>query len=186
MPQNRYSTPTSDGWKHTQITLGLSVVAAVAALLCSPVVPQQQAGSLLLGATLGCLSGIVLSPDLDQTSLTVSEWYILKIPVLGYVIGPLFVAFWLPYSRMFKHRSIWTHGPIISTLVRLVYIGVMVFILTSFIPYIQLGSTYYSTSTDNLVRLLFRQDMIPGISAWICGLMLSDIGHWLRDIGVLQ
>jgi len=32
---------------------------------------------------------------------------------------------WIPYQLMFKHRSIWTHGLIIGTVIRITYLVVI-------------------------------------------------------------
>lgn len=70
----------------------------------------------------GCLfmlahlfSGWMLSPDLDVVAgcCAYKRW------------GP-FKIIWRPYMRVFRHRSGITHGPIIGSLFRLAYLGLVV------------------------------------------------------------
>lgn len=56
------------------------------------------------------VGGFLLSPDLDTASLPYYRWGILR-------------GIWHPYQTLFRHRSVWTHGPILGTLIRLVYLG---------------------------------------------------------------
>ena len=51
--------------------------------------------------------GLWLSPDLDTRSNALHRW-----GRLGFI--------WWPYRRLIRHRSIWSHGPLIGTTVRLV------------------------------------------------------------------
>lgn len=52
--------------------------------------------------------GLMFGPDLDTASKQYSRWMILK---------PL----WFPYRTFFKHRSRWSHGLILGTLLRVIY-----------------------------------------------------------------
>lgn len=79
--------------------------------------PDLAAASVLAG-----LWSVVVQPDLDQ--LDNSGYYGLYIwdktaPSLSF----LWRLYWMPYARMFKHRSFFTHFPIVGTLIRLVYGG---------------------------------------------------------------
>ena len=68
--------------------------------------------SLIL--TSGALSGLALTPDLDQAESRHGFWHLL----------------WWPYGKLFKHRSTLSHFPIISTIVRLIYaFGLPLFLL---------------------------------------------------------
>lgn len=55
-------------------------------------------------------SGLMFSGDLDIPSRQWQRW------------GPCKV-FWIPYQKWCKHRSFWSHGPIVGTLGRLIYVG---------------------------------------------------------------
>jgi uncharacterized metal-binding protein len=54
-------------------------------------------------------SGMMFGPDLDINSIQYKRWGLLK-PI------------WLPYRKFLSHRSILSHGPIIGTCIRLLYL----------------------------------------------------------------
>lgn len=136
------------------------------------------------GVTVGCLSGIILSPDLDLETITVSEWYVIKTPLIGHIIGPLFIALWMPYARMFAHRSVWTHGPFISTIIRLGYLGCVLQCVQWIFPHIILVRWDISPRVSEWLRILLNDPQhYPFLVGWITGLILSDIGHYGRDKG---
>ncbi|MEN9213972.1 MAG: metal-binding protein [Gloeomargarita sp. DG02_4_bins_56] len=55
-------------------------------------------------------SGLMFSGDLDIRSRQWQRW--------GWLRG-----LWIPYQKCCKHRSVWSHGPIVGTLGRLIYLG---------------------------------------------------------------
>ncbi len=60
---------------------------------------------------------IWLTPDLDlPQSRPFQRW--------GYIS-----ILWIPYTKLFKHRSIFTHLPILGLAIRLLYLGIIVAIL---------------------------------------------------------
>jgi len=70
-------------------------------------------GDLGLSAwnAIACLvGGCLLSPDLDIRSLPFQRW------------GPLRVI-WIPYQKLIRHRSPWSHAPVIGTTMRVVYLA---------------------------------------------------------------
>lgn len=54
-------------------------------------------------------SSFMFNGDLDINSKPYNRWFLFKM-------------IWIPYQLMFKHRSIWTHGILIGTVIRLIYI----------------------------------------------------------------
>ena len=54
-------------------------------------------------------SGLMFGPDLDIYSLHYKRWGIFR-------------CIWRPYRKIFRHRSIFSHGPIVGTLVRVLYL----------------------------------------------------------------
>ena len=61
------------------------------------------------------LGGHFLSPDLDTKSICLSRWGIFK-PI------------WLPYRKLIAHRSILSHGLIIGSILRILYLVIFVFV----------------------------------------------------------
>jgi len=59
------------------------------------------------------LANRYLSPDLDIDSIMRRRWGIL------YVV-------WIPYRKLFHHRSIWTHSGPLSATVRFIYLSIVV------------------------------------------------------------
>lgn len=55
-------------------------------------------------------SGLMLSPDLDLRSRPFHRWGWCK-------------WIWVPYQKVMRHRSIFSHGPIIGTTLRVVYLA---------------------------------------------------------------
>jgi uncharacterized metal-binding protein len=93
------------GSTHDRITLwSLPVVTVLTAAL-------TRSGNLTLLVSGGFLfSGLMLSPDLDLHSLPFKRWGWLR-------------WIWIPYQKAMGHRSIFSHGPIIGTTLRVLYLG---------------------------------------------------------------
>jgi len=110
----------------------------------------------------GYVIGNYVTPDNDQITVTRSEGDLLRHFGL---IGAIFVAYWFPYAYMARwvggHRSFLTHFPVISTLVRLVYLLIPLMIYE---------------------REWFRNEnfLLGLLGVWI-GLSLSDFLHWILD-----
>ena len=54
-------------------------------------------------------ASFMFNGDLDTNSRPYNRWWLLKM-------------IWIPYQLMFSHRSIWTHGIVLGTVVRLLYV----------------------------------------------------------------
>ncbi|MEM1427614.1 MAG: metal-binding protein, partial [Cyanobacteria bacterium P01_H01_bin.130] len=94
------------GKTHDRITSwGVPVVAAAT-------LGVTQDSATTLAVTSGfAIGGFLLSPDLDIHSVPYKRW------------GP-FRWIWLPYRNMFRHRSPWTHGILVGTTIRVLYLTV--------------------------------------------------------------
>jgi len=117
-----------------------------------------------VGAALGCLSGILLTPDLDQVAISISEWGMVK--KLG-PLGFLWMAWWYFYARAIPHRSPLSHWPILGTALRLVYCAIPLIII-----WIILGRP--ALPTMPAWGWIF-------LRGWLTGLTASDTGHWALD-----
>jgi uncharacterized metal-binding protein len=67
------------------------------------------AGGFLFG-------GLMFGPDLDIYSVQFQRWGFLR-------------WIWLPYQKSLRHRSFLSHGPIIGTILRILYLGCLLAIL---------------------------------------------------------
>ncbi len=92
------------GQTHDSITLwSLPVVAGLT-------FERTRSTSLTLVVSGGFLfSGLMFGPDLDIHSRQFKRWGVLR-------------WIWLPYRRSMRHRSFLSHGPIVGTIVRLIYL----------------------------------------------------------------
>jgi uncharacterized metal-binding protein len=113
---------------------------------------QHPAAGLAFGA--GAALGLLINPDLDQQTLTYSEW---KVVRHTFGLGFLWVAYWWPYSTWMAHRHV-SHWPLIGTLTRLAYLAPLWYALW-------------------LVGL--RPE--PWMAWAVAGLCVADAVHWLRD-----
>lgn len=75
-------------------------------------------GHALITAAGVLFGGLMFGPDLDVKSVQYYRW------------GPLRWIWW-PYQRMFRHRSVWTHGVLVSLVVRLAYFALVVGVLAA-------------------------------------------------------
>jgi len=97
-------------------------------------------------------ASLMFNGDLDTNSRPYNRWFIFKM-------------IWIPYQLMFNHRSIFTHGIIIGTVIRLLYLGIIPFIII----YIK-GNLDIITSIDlNIIILIF------------VGLELGSAAHTIAD-----
>lgn len=64
-------------------------------------------------------ASLMFNGDLDISSRPYNRWWLLKF-------------IWIPYQKIFHHRSIYTHGLFIGTIVRLLYISIIPIIILYF------------------------------------------------------
>ena len=64
-------------------------------------------------------SSFMFNGDLDTPSAPYNRWWIFKM-------------IWIPYQLMFHHRSVFTHGLIIGTVIRVLYLTAIPMIILSF------------------------------------------------------
>lgn len=92
------------GRTHDRITLwSLPFVVGLTLLL------TRQASVALVVASSFLFSGLMFGPDLDIYSVQFKRWGRLR-------------TIWLPYQRLLRHRSFFSHGPIIGTTLRIFYL----------------------------------------------------------------
>src|SRR5687768_5925045 len=111
------------GATHDAITFLLAVPVGIAAYAFTGDAPL-----LIVMAAAFVFGGIMFGPDLDTKSKQYSRW------------GPLRLM-WFPYRTVFKHRSRWSHGLILGTLLRVVYfLGVVSIFLFAIVYFIAMLS----------------------------------------------
>ncbi len=141
-----------------------------------------QSSNLTLLVSGGFLfAGLMFGPDLDIYSQQYKRWGILR-------------WIWLPYRRSLRHRSIFSHGAIIGTIGRILYLGIwialfgMTGILMSSIAQQLLGMTaQWQTVAQSTIATTFQQTVNFAQKAsiecftLIIGLELGAMSHSLSD-----
>ena len=92
--------------------------------------------------------------DLDLESDPYNRWGYLKF-------------IWKPYQKVFKHRSFFTHGPILGTMIRLLWIAL---ILSPLLLTIDLNMLYLMTYEIKEILILI-----------LIGLELGSLSHSIAD-----
>lgn len=105
----------------------------------------------LIGASF-LFSGLMFNGDLDIHSNVYRRWLFLK-------------WIWWPY-RYFGHRSIWTHGPLIGTITRLLWVGVPLS-----------GLCYYIGGMELLGLIVTSREFLEVL----IGLELGSMSHSVCD-----
>ena len=153
------------GQTHDRITLwSLPVVTALTLAL------TRNSDLTLIVAGGFLFSGLMLSPDLDLRSRPFKRWGWLR-------------WIWLPYQKMMRHRSIFSHGLLIGTTLRVLYLVSWVVVLTVIIVAIVqwLGNEPlpWQQFTQTVVRSLFSYQV--ELMALFVGLELGATSHSLAD-----
>lgn len=85
-------------------------------LYCFPIITgisififHSPLAAILATAAFG-FAGFLFGPDLDLYSCQYKRWGVLR-------------WLWLPYQKAFRHRSAFSHGPIIGTVIRVAYLA---------------------------------------------------------------
>ncbi|MBU7582189.1 MAG: metal-binding protein [Nostoc sp. TH1S01] len=153
------------GRTHDRITLwALPLVAGVAFWQTrSSSVTLLVAGGFMFG-------GLMFGPDLDIYSRQYQRW--------GYLRW-----IWLPYQKSLRHRSFLSHGPIIGTTLRVIYLFCLLAIAAFIILIIveKLGNTTFNWPAlgKNIQRSLVGYG--TEYLALFLGLELGAMSHSLSD-----
>lgn len=99
-----------------------AVATTVAASALPPLLALTAGLSLqhAIAFGLGCLTGLVVNPDLDVDHGSNSHSLVKRYA--GNIVALFWFLFWWPYARLIPHRSPLSHFPILGTILRLVYL----------------------------------------------------------------
>lgn len=100
-----------DGKTHDKISFYTTPVVGV---LTYVITKDIKITAFILAAYI--FASFLFNGDLDTHSKPFNRWWLFKI-------------IWIPYQMMFTHRSVFTHGLIIGTVVRLLYLSIIPFII---------------------------------------------------------
>lgn len=150
----------SSGSTHDRITLwSLPVVAS-----CTYIATQSSDRTLIVsGAFL--FSGLMFGPDLDIYSVQYKRW--------GYLRW-----LWLPYQKAIKHRSLLSHGVIIGTTLRLLYLAAWISLLG--VISLLIAQLWGFSWNWQFLRKIDRKLMYQAIALFV-GLELGAISHIVSD-----
>lgn len=154
------------GRTHDRITLwSLPWVAAISFLLThSSELTLIAAGAFLFG-------GLMFGPDLDIYSIQFRRWGKLRF-------------IWLPYQKCLHHRSIFSHGLILGTMLRLIYlftwIGFIAVFVVAIAQVIWDFDWNWHDYVNEIVKLIVDRYHQEAIAMFI-GLELGSISHSLSD-----
>jgi uncharacterized metal-binding protein len=102
------------GRTHDSITLwGLPIVTGATWFY------SENASMAIVVAGSYLFAGLMFGPDLDIYSQQYKRWGILR-------------WLWLPYRKMLRHRSVYSHGFLLGTIGRILYVTLMVCTATLF------------------------------------------------------
>ena len=122
-------------------------------------------GSFLFG-------GLMFGPDLDIYSCQYQRWGCFKL-------------IWLPYQKNLRHRSLWSHGPLIGTALRILYLTtwIAVFGMLGLVIAEKIGPPGWTW--EDVVVGCWRsicEHQIEFLAVYI-GLELGAMSHYLSDWG---
>lgn len=156
------------GRTHDRITLwSLPIVVGLSLM-------RTQNSTVTLCVSAGFLFGaLMLGPDLDTRSIHYKRWGVLR-------------WIWIPYRGSLRHRSPLSHGPIVGTVVRVLYVLLWGFLLgvgslAIANELFQLGWTW-----QDMVGLVSRSLQHHQV-VWVAiaiGLEVGALSHYVADWGV--
>lgn len=116
-------------------------------------------------------SGFMFGPDLDIYSIQFKRW--------GF-----FRFLWLPYQKFLKHRSFFSHGFIIGTILRVIYLFSLFFIFCIlFVAIAQLifGFPWHWQKFFVMASEKIGEDYLGEVLSIFVGLELGAMSHYLAD-----
>ena len=126
--------------------------------------PALGVGGFAVASTAFLFGGLWLSPDLDVPSRASRRW------------GPLKLVWW-PYRRLLRHRSLFSHSPLLGSGLRLGWLFAWLFLLVRALEPSGLISVQHLLDVG---RLLWQQQR-PLLLAALVGIEASSWLHLIQD-----
>ncbi len=160
-----YICAMSSGRTHDRITLWALPLVVLASFYVT--LSGWLTALVCLGYLLG---GWVLGPDLDIHSVQYKRWGWLR-------------WIWLPYRGSMRHRSRWSHGPILGTVVRVLYLSLWLalggLIIVDLLNRTQRTALTWGELIDGLGWAIVTY--WPWWLALVIGLELGALSHYAAD-----
>ena len=118
----------------------------------------------IVGVATGAMVGCLISPDADVDGGSIADFYIRHYT--GVVVEMLWDGLWAFYRKVCRHRGFLSHAPIISTAIRVLYIGAFYFLIAMPLRWV---SSSVQIDWSWLLWWAF------------VGLVLADSAHWTLD-----
>lgn len=158
------------GRTHDRITLWLfPIIVAVTYLIT-----RNGELTLLVGGGF-FFAGLMFGPDLDIYSIQFKRWGILRV-------------IWLPYQKLLRHRSWFSHGLIIGTVIRLIYLllwlfllGILVIAIAQIIWGFEWNWQSFILAMIQLIKEVYWQDAIALFIGLDLGAMSHSTSDWLNS-----
>jgi uncharacterized metal-binding protein len=160
------------GRTHDAITIILAAPTFVAAwgLTGNLRLALLATGAMLFG-------GLMFGPDLDIQSRQYTRWGVFRF-------------LWLPYRKIFRHRSRWSHGIIFGTLIRILYFAMVLALLVLMGVYLRAVLTNGLTPTLEEIAGAWRaieasaRQNVGEHAVWavLAGLWWGAASHTLTDV----
>ena len=158
------------GSTHDRITLWLFPGVVSIAYL----VTRNGELTLLLGGGF-FFAGLMFGPDLDIYSIQFKRWGILR-------------GIWLPYQKLLRHRSWLSHGLIIGTVIRIIYLllwlflaGILVTAIAQMIWGFEWNWQRFILAMIKLVREVYWKNAIALFIGLDLGAMSHSISDWISS-----
>jgi len=119
-------------------------------------------------------SQLMFGPDLDNKSIQYKRWGIFR-------------WIWWPYSKIFSHRSSFSHGIILGPAIRIIYLIFnlfLIFIILDFLIYKYFNISLYSLIIPclyNLYILINQNNIIVYLAVIIAGTFVGASIHTFTD-----
>jgi uncharacterized metal-binding protein len=154
------------GKTHDRITLWLLPLLISLSLLIT-----RSSRVTLISSTCFIFSGLMFGPDLDIYSVQFKRWGKLSL-------------IWLPYQKVLRHRSKLSHGFLLGTIIRLIYLSIWVAVGSIFLVAIAqviwgFEWNWQKFLTEVTTKIVSKYP-IEAI-AFFCGLELGAMSHYLAD-----
>lgn len=129
------------GKKHDQLILQFLPVNLIILFIIGLALPIQLDIYGIMVVFFYLFGGYYFSPDLDIDSSVYRRWKVLKF-------------LWLPYKNIVPHRSIFSHGFIVGTLTRIVYLFSIISSILLFCTFILTGDVLVGEYLNNVFNYL--------------------------------
>jgi uncharacterized metal-binding protein len=126
----------------------------------------------LIASSAFLFSGLMFGPDLDIYSRQFQRWGKLR-------------WIWLPYQKTLRHRSYLSHGAIVGTTIRLIYLCCIILFVGSFTVAIAQSIWGFAWNWHHFAKQLLRfvsKIYLEEAIALFIGLELGAMSHSLSDM----